>query len=173
MHTSTFVVSTEIDGQRRHIELQANGSASHNGESIVLLPTDVPGVWEWDNEGQLVPVHIHSDGIQTVTVTIRGYSYSTKVLSGRNSELLEILNASPAQQNRVTKIAAPMPGLLKQVIVKDGATVRKGETLFILEAMKMENAIKSPVAGIVHNVTTSEGGAIEKGALLCVVEPQS
>jgi biotin carboxyl carrier protein len=168
---STFVVSTEIDGQRRHIKLHHNGTASHNGESVFLMPTDAPGVWEWDDNGVLVPVHIHSDGVSTVTITIRGYSYTTKVHSGRNHELLDILNASPAQQNRVTKIPAPMPGLLKQVIVKEGTTVRKGETLFILEAMKMENAIKTPIAGVVRNVTPHEGNAIEKGALLCVVEP--
>lgn len=169
---STFVVTTEIDGTRRQIELESNGMATHNGESIMLIPTDVPGIWEWDNGGVLVPVHIHSDGIQTITVTIRGYSYTTKVLSQRNHELMEILSASPAQQSRVTKIAAPMPGLLKQVIVKDGATVVKGETLFILEAMKMENAIKSPVSGTARNISGAEGTALEKGALLCVVEPQ-
>ena len=84
---------------------------------------------------------------------------------------MEILRSSPTQQNRVTKIAAPMPGLLKQVIVTEGSSVRKGETLFILEAMKMENSIKTPVAGIVRNVTPHQGSAIEKGILLCVVEP--
>lgn len=168
---STFVVTTEIDGQRRQIELAPDGSASHEAERVELYPTDHPGVWEWVHDGGSVPVHIHSDGISTVTVTIRGYSYTTKVLSGRNNELLEILSASPAQKNRVTKIAAPMPGLLKQVIVTEGSSVRKGETLFILEAMKMENSIKTPIAGVVKHVTPNQGSAIEKGTLLCVVEP--
>lgn len=168
---STLVVTTEIDGQRRHIELQPDGSALHGTESVELYPTNDPGIWEWMDNGTSVPVHIHSNGVDTVTVTLRGYSYSTKVLSGRNNELMEILRSSPAQQNRVTKIAAPMPGLLKQVIVTEGASVRKGETLFILEAMKMENSIKTPVAGIVRNVTPHQGSAIEKGILLCVVEP--
>ncbi|MBM4178808.1 MAG: biotin/lipoyl-binding protein [Ignavibacteria bacterium] len=168
---STFVVSTEIDGQRRHIELEHDGTAVHESHRVELYPTNDPGIWEWMDNGTSVPVHILSDGIETVTVTIRGYSYTTKVLSGRNNELMEILSASPAQKNRVTKVAAPMPGLLKQVIVQEGASVRKGETLFILEAMKMENSIKTPVTGIVRNVTPHEGSAIEKGVLLCVVEP--
>lgn len=168
---STFVVTTEIDGQRRQIELAPDGSASHAAERVDLYPTEHAGIWEWITEDGIVPVHIHSDGISTVTVTIRGYSYTTKVLAGRNSELLDILSSSPAQRNRVTKITAPMPGLLKQVIVTEGASVRKGETLFILEAMKMENSIKAPIAGVVKNVTSNHGSAIEKGALLCVVEP--
>jgi biotin carboxyl carrier protein len=168
---TNFVVTTEIDGQTRSVELHADGSATQGTTRLVLMPTNTPGVWEWDDNGTLVPVHIHSDGLSSVTVTIRGYSYTTKVLSQRHHELMEILKSSPAQQNRVTKISAPMPGLLKQVMVKEGASVRKGETLFILEAMKMENAIKSPITGIAHNVTTIEGSAIEKGVLLCVVEP--
>jgi biotin carboxyl carrier protein len=64
-----------------------------------------------------------------------------------------------------------MPGLLKAVLVKEGAIVRKGETLFTLEAMKMENSIKAPISGIVHNVTSNGGAAVEKGVALCVIEP--
>lgn len=49
--------------------------------------------------------------------------------------------------------------------------VKKGDTLFTLEAMKMENAIKSPIAGTIQHLTAQEGIAVEKGTLLCVVEP--
>jgi biotin carboxyl carrier protein len=63
-----------------------------------------------------------------------------------------------------------MPGLLKEVLCTEGKRVRKGETLFVLEAMKMENSIKAPVHGIVSKVSTQIGKAIEKGSVLCIIQ---
>lgn len=167
---SRFIVTTEIDGQTRRVELTASGAADQLGNDVVLTPTEVPGIWHWHSGGALVPVHIHSDGMQTVTISLRGYSYTARVMHGRHAELLDILKASPAQQQRVTKLTAPMPGLLKHISTSEGASVRKGDTLFILEAMKMENAIKSPADGTVRHLTPNEGSAVEKGAMLCVIE---
>ena len=95
------------------------------------------------------------------------------VLEDRLHALLAMLQSAPAARTRVVRITAPMPGLLKAVLVKEGAVVRKGETLFTLEAMKMENSIKAPSNGIVHNVTSNGGAAVEKGVVLCVIEPSA
>ncbi len=168
---STFVVSTEIDGKDRNVEIDADGTSLSNGTSVYLAPTEHPHVWHWIDGSSRVPVHITSDGMSGVTVTIRGYSYAASVLPERHNELLAILKSSPSQKQRVTRIPAPMPGLLKAVLTTEGATVRKGDTLFTLEAMKMENAIKTPVAGTVRQLTTNVGTAFEKGTLLCVIEP--
>ena len=165
-----FIVTTELDGQTRRVDITTDGARDHDGNNVVLTPTDIPGVWHWHEKGQPVPVHIHSDGLQTVTISVRGYAYTARVLQARHADLLEILRSSPAQQRRVTRLAAPMPGLLKYIHTAEGATVRKGETLFILEAMKMENAIKSPIDGTIRNLTPNEGSAVEKGAILCVIE---
>ncbi len=168
---TTFIVTSEIDGSERKATITTDGDVSVDGTTVRLAPTDVPNVWHWIDGGQRVPVHITSDGMANVVVTIRGYAYNANVLGEHIHDLLDILKASPAQKARVTRIPAPMPGLLKAVLVADGQTVRKGETLFTLEAMKMENAIKTPVAGVVRQISAKEGVAFEKGALLCVVEP--
>ncbi len=165
-----FIVTTEIDGVTRSVDLTSSGAIDKDGNDVVLTPTDISGVWHWHDKGQPVPVHIHSDGLQTVTISVRGYAYTARVMKDRHAELLDILKASPAQQQRVVRLTAPMPGLLKHIITTEGASVRKGETLFILEAMKMENAIKSPADGTVRHLTPNEGSAVEKGALLCVIE---
>lgn len=67
------------------------------------------------------------------------------------------------------KITAPMPGTILSVNVQNGAAVKKGDILFILEAMKMENEIMSPCDGTVLSVNTSKGAAVESGTLLCVI----
>lgn len=170
-YSNTFIVSTELDGRHHRVELDSYGSSSSGGQRVALAETDIPNVWEWIDGSERVPVHIVSDGMSSVVITIRGYSYTAKVFKEQHHDLLDILNASPIQKQRVTRIPAPMPGLLKSIITSEGAHVRKGDTLFTLEAMKMENAIKTPVAGIVRHVTTNVGVALEKGALLCVVEP--
>ncbi len=156
---SQCIVTSELDGVERCVR------------ALELTPTATPHVWRYTSGTKNIPVHIQSDGIAGVTVTINGYAYRCTVLEANVNALLAILKASPAQQSRVVKISAPMPGLLKAVLTKDGATVKKGDTLFTLEAMKMENAIKTPVAGTVRNVTANEGVAFEKGALLCTIEP--
>jgi len=64
-----------------------------------------------------------------------------------------------------TKIEAPMPGAILEVRVESGTAVKRGDVLFILEAMKMENEIMAPVHGVV-TVHTSKGSSVNAGDLL-------
>ena len=68
------------------------------------------------------------------------------------------------------KITAPMPGNILAVNVAAGDTVKRGQVLLILEAMKMENEIMSPCDGVIASVNTTKGSAVESGALLCVIQ---
>ena len=67
------------------------------------------------------------------------------------------------------KVSAPMPGTILDVRVSNGAAVKKGDILFILEAMKMENEIMAPCDGTIASVSVTKGAAVDSGALLCVI----
>lgn len=67
------------------------------------------------------------------------------------------------------QITSPMPGNILSVNVSVGDTVKKGQVLMILEAMKMENEIMCPCDGKVLSVSVSKGATVESGALLCVI----
>ena len=75
--------------------------------------------------------------------------------------------AAPAGGEQVT---SPMPGTILAVNVTPGASVKKGDVLVILEAMKMENEIMCPCDGTVASVNTTKGAAVESGSLLCVIQ---
>ncbi|MBO4339413.1 MAG: biotin/lipoyl-binding protein [Clostridia bacterium] len=67
------------------------------------------------------------------------------------------------------KVVSPMPGTILSVNVSEGDTVKTGDVLFILEAMKMENEIISPVNGTVSQILVSKGGTVETDAVLAVI----
>ena len=75
--------------------------------------------------------------------------------------------AAPAGGEQVT---SPMPGAILSVNVAAGDTVKRGQVLMILEAMKMENEIMCPCDGKVGSVNTSKGATVESGTLLCVIQ---
>lgn len=67
------------------------------------------------------------------------------------------------------KIECPMPGTIVKVNVTEGATIKKGDVLVVLEAMKMENEIMSPVDGTVAQINVAKGAAVNSGDLLVVI----
>ena len=75
--------------------------------------------------------------------------------------------AAPAGGEQVT---SPMPGTILSINVAAGDTVKRGQVLMILEAMKMENEIMCPCDGKVASVNTSKGSSVESGTLLCVIQ---
>ena len=74
--------------------------------------------------------------------------------------------ASVAAGNRVN---SPMPGTIMSVNVVEGAAVKKGDVLLILEAMKMENEIMSPTDGVVKQIGVAKGASVNSGDLLVVI----
>ena len=68
------------------------------------------------------------------------------------------------------RVTAPMPGKIVRVVSPAGQEVRAGECLVVMEAMKMENEIRSPRDGRIKDVLVKEGQAVESGALLILVE---
>lgn len=78
--------------------------------------------------------------------------------------------AAPAQTAPAggESVNSPMPGNILDVKVANGASVKKGDVLMILEAMKMENEIVAPCDGTV-TVAVTKGAAVETGALLCTI----
>ena len=67
------------------------------------------------------------------------------------------------------KVAAPMPGTIVSVNVSDGQSVKKGDVLVVLEAMKMENEIKAPKDGTITSVAVSKGESVDTGAALVTI----
>ena len=102
-------------------------------------------------------------------VTVNGTAYEIELeeMTGAAPVAAPAPAAAPAGGE---KVSAPMPGNILSVNVNVGDTVKRGQVLMILEAMKMENEIMSPCDGKVASVNTTKGATVETGALLCVIQ---
>ena len=78
--------------------------------------------------------------------------------------------AAPAASGDGAEIAAPMQGTILSVNVANGDTVKKGQVLFILEAMKMENEIMAPNDGTITSVSVQKGASVANGTVLCTIK---
>ena len=75
---------------------------------------------------------------------------------------------APAAPANGTKFTAPMPGMIKKLVAKNGATVKEGDVIVVLEAMKMDNDLTAPCAGKV-TFSVSEGANVNTGDLIAVI----
>jgi biotin carboxyl carrier protein len=81
---------------------------------------------------------------------------------------LAALRAAAAEAS--SDLLAPMPGRVRSVLLGPGESVRRGDVILILEAMKMEHAIRAPRSGTVVKVHYGEGDLVEAGAVLAEIE---
>jgi biotin carboxyl carrier protein len=102
---------------------------------------------------------------KTLTLLYNGNKFEAKITETID-EILKSMGLENALTPKISDLKAPMPGLVLQILVNPGDTVAKGDKILVLEAMKMENAIKSPTDGIISDVLAKQGMAVDKNQLL-------
>ncbi|MCB1059496.1 MAG: hypothetical protein KDB65_04625 [Calditrichaeota bacterium] len=88
------------------------------------------------------------------------------VIETERDRLLKAAAQAAEGEHGTTTIKAAMPGMVLRIMVQPGQTIKKGDPVLILEAMKMENEVRSPADGTVQSISISERDSVEKGAPL-------
>ena len=145
------------------------------------------GGWECRLDGQ--PVHL--DGVipcrDVLSLLVDGHSYEIKreqtatdlhiwvgttcfAVELRDPRSLRSRNLAAEDEKGPRKIFAPMPGRIVRLLVVENSDVEAGQGIVVVEAMKMQNEIKSPKKGIVKKISATPGTAVNPGDVLAIVE---
>ena len=160
-----------ISGKAYKIELEHQADswqAKLDGESYIAdVVEPAPNTFSVLLDGQSHEICVTSSPNGRVHLQTGGFEFSAEVIdphswSGRRHTGVE---AEGRQQ-----IVAPMPGKVVRLLVKAGDTVEAGQGLLVVEAMKMQNEIRSPKSGTVERVLAAEGQAVNAGDVLAWVE---
>ncbi len=118
-----------------------------------------------NNKGYNIFVTEINRQTKTISLKINNNLYTVSIHEPIDV-LLESLGINLAATLKAEPMKAPMPGLVLKILVTPGQTVKKGDPVLILEAMKMENVFKAQQDAVVKNISVTEGKAVEKGEVL-------
>ncbi len=156
-----------IDGEIYHVEITRK-----DGKLFYKLEEDREGFLQLDRRGENQFI-MFRDGkrLPFYSVKRNGGSYFISIGNctwdvGVVDRRAKILGRGGGSDDRITEVNAPMPGKVVRVEVKPGDKVEKNQVLLAIEAMKMENLIKSPREGIIEAVLVKEGDSVEARAIL-------
>lgn len=122
-----------------------------------------------DEQSYLVEV-LEADKLsKTFSIKVNGHLYELTAQDNLDL-LLQKLGMDKVATAKISEVKAPMPGLLISTKVSEGEEVKKGDTLLILEAMKMENVIKSPIDGKIKAIKVNPGQNVDKNQVMIQFE---
>jgi biotin carboxyl carrier protein len=156
---------TTVNGKTFEIEINQDGKVVVNGEEKAV---DFRNISESlysaiiDHASYEVVVEAQ-EGIHHVLML--GDLYEVEVLDERQQRLARASAGFGVAQGEIS-IKSPMPGLIVDVRVAEGVSVEKGQSLIVLESMKMENELKAPRAGTVMRVHVAKGDSVQQNSVL-------
>jgi biotin carboxyl carrier protein len=143
--------------------------------------------WKCKLDGRELPLDVVSAQDGMLSLLLLGKSYEVKqetvgaesnVVVGqerfsasvRDPRSFRSRRRSGASEQGVMKIKAPMPGKVVRILAPVGSQVETGQSVVVIEAMKMQNELKAPKTGVVKKINVEEGAAVEAGQALAEVE---
>lgn len=157
------------DNQSFDIELE-NGNLKIDGETIVLDSVKLSESQShilYNNRSYNVEIVEENREEKQVSIKVNGNVYQVSI-EDQYDQLLKKLGLDNLESNKVKEVKAPMPGLVLNIIGKEGQEIKKGDNLLILEAMKMENILKSPADGTIQKIAVNIGDKVEKNQVLVI-----
>jgi biotin carboxyl carrier protein len=106
---------------------------------------------------------------KTLIIEVNGSKYALNI-EDEYDLLVKKMGLSKFVAHKISSIKAPMPGLIIDILIEPGQTIEKGTPLLILEAMKMENVLKSEGDGVVKSIEIVKAQAVDKGQVLIEME---
>jgi biotin carboxyl carrier protein len=167
-------------------EVQLVGPSGTAKRVVELQRTD--GGWRISLDGRLLDADVAEVAPHTFSILLRGGVHEVRVAPGPNGTLqiqdglyaftAEVIDRRAWRGSRHggveaegrQQVAAPMPGKIVRVLVKAGEKVEAGQGLVVVEAMKMQNEIRSPKSGVVERVFASEAQPVNAGDVLMWVD---
>lgn len=164
-----FVVT--INEEKNKISLLNETEANLNGE---IVNYELQKIY---NQTFIIRINNNIYEVSSRRISNEKFSFlvnGNKIDLIARSELEErankILEAAKSSLSSSVEINAPMPGMILKINKNNGDEINKGESVLILEAMKMENDLKSPATGRIKKLFVSVGNAVEKGDRLFSIE---
>ena len=143
--------------------------------------------WTCKLDGHPVPINVAPTQEGMLSILLNGKSYEVKqeitatesnIVIGSQRFSTVVRDPRSLRSRRTTdaggqgprKITAPMPGKVVRITATVGSEVEAGQAVIVIEAMKMQNELKSPRKGILKKLSVAEGAAVEAGQALAEVE---
>ncbi len=159
-----------INNKKKEVTLSNNSEVTLDGknyhyEIIELGENDF--VMRIDNKFY----EISADKIDSeqYSLFVNGKVVEAVVRTGLQERASSLIEKSSDIKHKM-EVKAPMPGMILKIKKNTGDKVQKGDSIVILEAMKMENDIKTPFSGLIKEIKVKENNPVEKGAILFSVE---
>ncbi|MCF8260432.1 MAG: hypothetical protein K9J12_06635 [Melioribacteraceae bacterium] len=162
-----FIVT--IEGQRKIVEINGNGQIYVDSEYLEFESEILNGQLFIKTNSRIDSFDYKILNRNSLEIMFQNRIYEIDVKT-ELEEKTSILLSEKNKNNSKIEVRAPMPGLILKLSKKEGEEVKIGDSLLILEAMKMENDLTAKRDGIIKNLNVIEGQTIEKNQLLMKIE---
>lgn len=170
---SSEMYQVKVKDQDYKVEVKQNGADIRvNGVPLELdLKGDAKKGFHLIKDRKSYQIHVLESDLENkeFLVEVNGQTFPVKG-SDRFDLLLKDLGMEHLANAVVNDLKAPMPGLVLEIKVAPGDTIKKGQAILVLEAMKMENVLKAESDAVVKSINCEKGQAVEKNQVLIEFE---
>jgi biotin carboxyl carrier protein len=160
----------ELNNEKHEVEFKRDGeklSASVDGREYALEASEVePDVYLLKHENQIFQIYVAPTEPAAVA-SLGNHSFEIKIFDPKR---LRGAGALAGAADGTIEIKTAMPGKVVRIVAEQGAEIRQGESVLVVEAMKMQNEMKSPKDGIVKEIRVAEGATVNAGDVLAIIE---
>lgn len=157
----------EINTEKHEVEITREGEkvyAKINGREYELEVSEVePNVFLFKHDNQIHQIYSAPNGI----VNVGNNQFEVKIIDPKK---LRGSASGDSAADGIAEIITAMPGKIVRILVEEGAEVTHGQGVIVVEAMKMQNEMKSPKDGIVKTIKVEEGATVNAGEVLVIIE---
>jgi biotin carboxyl carrier protein len=162
-------LQAELNNEKHDVEIRRDGDkvfATIDGRSYELEASEPePNVFLLKHEGRIYEVYVSPGQLSRVRIGSNEFEISI-----HDPKRLRGSGADHEHGEGLAEIRTAMPGKVVRIVVKTGTEVKKGDGIIVVEAMKMQNEMKSPKDGIVKEIRASEGITVNAGDILAIIE---